>query len=808
MIFSSKDLQHAGRALVRAPLFVFAVVLPFALGIGASTAIFSVADALLRQPLPFPAMDHLVLMTELSPSRASYGVTPANFLDWRTQTRSFESMAAFAPGESALTGIGTPQSVNSASVTNDFFSTLGVTPLMGRLFTPKDIVGDQENSVVLGYGFWEQRFAGNPDIVGREISLDSAKYTVIGILKKGSGFPLNTDIWRPLVLGAHDIQDRSTHNLQLLARLKADVSLAKVQAEMKQVTGQLASAYPETNQGWGSRVVALSDLVSNGLTARYTMMMMGAVLFVLLIVCANVANLQLVRGIVRKREWSLRYALGASRWDIIRLLLMESIALALISGGLAICFANVSVRLIRINMPASIARFVPGFDQISLNLDAVLFTLGLAIFSAVASGLLPALYASRTDIQKELKEGGKGSTSQRSHGRASAILLVGEVAVTLMLLVGTGLMVRGTNSIRQNFAGMHPDQVLTCRIHLADPQYATPVDSLRFYRTFLEQFSRTPGVMSAAVATDIPYGESSRSTAVTVQDAPVVKLGQRDAAMVQIVSPDFFKTLGISVRGGRVFQVGDNEDAAGVVIISQQFVRRYWPNKDPIGRQIRLGSQPAQTPWLRVVGVADDVHYNWLNPDPESVVYRPFAQAQQRSAFLLFRTLGDPEQFAPLLRQQVTAIDQNQPISEVQSWTEVISQSMIGLSYVRVMMLVLAVLAMAVASLGLYGLMSYTVATKRNDIGIRLALGAQRSQILKMVIGKAMLITNLGLAIGLLGSFVITRTLANLVFGISALDPWTFGGASVMFIGIALIASYWPARQASRVDPLDVLRAQ
>ena len=808
MIFSGKDFQHAGRALLKAPFFVLAVVLPLALGIGASTAIFSVADALLRQPLPFPAMDHLILLTELSPARESYGVTPANFLDWRTQTRSFESMAAFAPEESALTGIGNPQSVNSTAVTNDFFATLGVTPLMGRLFTPKDIIGDQENSVVLSYSLWEQRFGGNPDIVGKEIALDSAKYTVIGILKKGTGFPLNTDVWRPLVLGANKIQDRSTHSLQLLARLKPEASLVKAQAEMKQVTGQLAVAYPQTNQGWGSYLAALSDFVSNGLTARYTMMMMGAVLFVLLIVCANIANLQLVRGIVRKREWSLRYALGASRWDIIRLLLMESMTLAFISAGLAIWFANVSVRLIRINMPAAIERFVPGFDRISLNLDAVLFTLGLAIFSAVACGLLPALFSSRTNIQKELKEGGKGSTSERSHGRASTILLVGEVAVTLMLLVGTGLMVRGTNSMRQNFAGMHPQQVLTSRIHLADPQYAKPADSLRFYRTFLDQFSRTPGVTGAAVATDIPYGGHVRSMPVTVQDAPAVKLGQHDATMVQIVSTDFFQTLGISVRTGRAFQAGDNEDAAGVVIVSQQFVRRYWPNKDPIGRQIQLGTQAAQTPWLRVVGVADDIHYNWLNPDPESVVYRPFAQAQQRSAFLLFRTLGDSEQFAPLLRQQVTAIDQNQPIAEMQSWAEVIAQSMIGLSYVRVMMLVLAVLAMAVASLGLYGLMSYTVATRRDDIGIRLALGAQRGQILKMVIGKGMLITNLGLVIGLLGSFAITRTLASLVFGISALDPWTFGSATVIFIVIALIASYWPARQASRVDPLDVFRSQ
>jgi putative ABC transport system permease protein len=808
MLFSGKDLQHTARALLKAPLFVFAVVVPLALGIGANTAIFSVADALLRQPLPFPAMDRLVLMTELSPSRASYGVRPANFLDWRTQSKSFDSMSAFAPEESALTGVGTPESVNSAAVTNDFFSTLGITPLRGRLFTAKEITGDQEESVILSYGFWERRFASNPDIVGKEITLDSAKYTVIGVLKKGTGFPLNTDIWRPLVLGSNEIHDRNTHRLQIVARLKPGVAVAGSRTEMKEIAGQLATAYPDTNQGWGSRLVPLADIVSNGLTTRYTLMMMGAVLFVLLIVCANIANLQLVRGIVRKRECSLRYALGASRWNIVRLLLLESIVLALISGGFAVWFANISLRLIRINMPASIARFVPGFDQISLNLDAMLFTLGIALFAGIASGLMPAMFSSRTDIQKELREGGRGSSADRAHGRTSTILLVGEVAVTLMLLIGTGLMVRGTNSMRQDFAGMQPDRVMTARIRLADPQYAKPVDSLRFYRNFLDQISRAPGVVSAAAATDVPYGGYARSMPLTVQGAAAQKLGERDSVMVQIVSPDFFRTIAISIRPGRGFELGDDENAAPVAIVSRQFARHYWPNQDPIGRQIKLGSQTAQSAWLRVVGVADDVRYDWLNADPESVVYRPFPQVQQRSAFLVFRTAGDPQQAATLLRQQVAGIDPNQPLSEVQSWSDVISQSMIGLSYVRVMMLVLAVLAVAVASLGIYGLMSFTVATKRDEIGIRMALGAQRGQIMKMIIGKGMLIANLGLAVGLLGSFALTRTLASLVFGISSLDPWTFGGATLIFIGIALLASYLPARQASRVDPLEVFRTQ
>jgi len=804
-----KDLQYAWRASVREPLFILAVVLPLALGIGANTAIFSVADALLRQPLPFSDINRLVLMTESSPLRpdGSFGVTPANYLDWKKQSKSFESLAAFSPEESGLTGSGAPEAISAASVTNNFFSTLGVEPLQGRTFsTSGDVTGDQENGIVLSYGFWERRFAGNRDMLGKELTIDSVKYTVIGILKKGSGFPVNADLWKPLVLGPREVQDRSTHRLQILGRLQPGIPIARAQAEMKEITGQLGRAYPDTNQGWGARVFPLGDFVSGGLTARYTLMMMGAVLFVLLIVCSNIANLQLVRGIVRKREWSLRYALGATRWHVIRILLMESIGLAFVSAGLAIWFANISLRLIRVNMPASIARFIPGFDQISLNQRALLFTVGIAVFCGIASGLLPALYSSRTDINKELKEGGKGSTTDRAHQRLSTILLVSEVAVTLMLLIGTGLMVRGSNTIRQNFAEMRPEQVLTARFHLG-PQYDKPAESLKFYQRLLEQLARIPGASSSSIATNIPYGENARTAPVTVQGAPPTKAGERNSVMVQIVSADFFQTIGLPVQSGRSFQASDDENAAPVAIVSKQMVRRYWPGQDPIGRQIQLGGITAPSAWLRVVGVADDVRYNWLEADAGYVVYRPVPQVQQRTAYVLLRAQGDPKGLMRALGQTVGAIDQEQPLSDVQTWEEVIAQSMIGLSYVRVMMMVLAVLAIMVASVGIYGLMSYTVATKRAEIGIRMALGAQRRQIMNMIIGKGMLITNIGLAIGLLGSFVLTRILASLVFGISALDPLTFAGAAVIFIGVALMASYLPARQASKVDPLDVFKA-
>jgi putative ABC transport system permease protein len=809
MLPDKKDFQYTWRALVREPLFILAVVLPLAMGIGANTAIFSVADALLRQPLPFTDLNRLVLMTESSPLRpdASFGVTTANYLDWKAQSKSFESLAAFSPEESGLTGSGTPEAITAASVTNNFFSTLGIVPVQGRTFSGSEVTGEQENAVVLSYGFWERRFAANRDILGKELTIDSGKYTIIGILKKGSGFPVNADLWKPLVLGPREIADRNTHRLQVLGRLLPGTTLPRAQAEMKEIASRLGKAYPDTNQGWGARVYPLGDFISGGLTARYTLLMMGAVLFVLLIVCSNIANLQLVRGIVRKREWSLRYALGATRWHVIRILLIESTGLAFVSAGLAIWFANVSLRLIRVNMPGSIARFIPGFDQISLNPRAMVFTVGIAVFSGIASGLLPALYSSRTDINKELKEGGKGSTTDRSHQRLSTILLVSEVAITLMLLVGTGLMVRGSTTIRQTFADMRPEQVLTARFHLG-PQYAQPSESLKFYQRLLEQLARIPGVSSSAVATNIPYGENARTAPVTVQGAPPTKAGERNSVMVQIVSADFFHTIGIPVESGRVFQVSDDENAAPVAIVSKQMARRYWPGQDPIGRQIQIGGITAPSAWLRVVGIAQDVRYNWLDADAGYVVYRPVPQVQQRSAFLLLRTQADPHGLVRVLRQSVATINQEQPLSDVQSWDEVISQSMIGLSYVRVMMLVLAVLAIVVASVGIYGLMSYTVATKREEIGIRMALGAQRRQIMNMIIGRGMLITNIGLAIGLLGSFVLTRILASLVFGISALDPLTFLGAAAIFVGVALMASYLPARQASKVDPLSVFKSQ
>jgi putative ABC transport system permease protein len=804
-----KDLLYAWRSTIREPLFLLAIVLPLALGIGANTAIFSVADALLRQPLPFTDLNRLVLMTESSPLRpgANIGVTTANYLDWKAESKSFASLAAFSTEESGLTGVGTPEAITAASVTNNFFSTLGIVPLHGRTFSGSEITGEQENAIVLSYGFWERRFAADPDILGKELRIDSVKYTVIGVLKKGSGFPVNADLWKPLVLGSREIADRNTHSLEVLGRLLPGTTLLRAQAEMKEIATRLGNAYPDTNQGWGTRVYPLRDFISGGLTGQYTLLMMGAVLFVLLIVCFNIANLQLVRGIARKREWSLRYALGATRWHVIRILLIESTGLAFVSAGLAIWFANISLRLIRVNMPGSIARFIPGFDQISLNPQAMVFTVGIAVFSGIASGLLPALYSSRTDINKELKEGGKGSTTDRSHQRLSTILLVSEVAITLMLLVGTGLMVRGSTTIRQTFADMRPEQVLTARFHLG-PQYAQPAETLKFNQRLLEQLARIPGVSSSAVATNIPYGENARTAPVTVQGAPPTKAGERNSVTIQIVSADFFHTIGIPIESGRDFQLSDDENAAPVAIVSKQMARRYWPGQDPIGRQIRIGGITAPSAWLRVIGIAQDVRYNWLDADAGYVVYRPVPQVQQRSAFLLLRTQADPHGLVRALRLSVATIDQEQPLSDIQSWDEVISQSMIGLSYVRIMMLVLAVLAIVVASVGIYGLMSYTVATKREEIGIRMALGAQRRQIMNMIIGRGMLITNIGLAIGLLGSFILTRILASLVFGISALDPLTFLGAAAIFVGVALMASYLPARQASKVDPLRVFKTQ
>lgn len=803
-----RDLLHAWRSASTAPLFALAVVLPLALGIGANTAIFSVADALLRQPLPFPQMDQIVLVTEVSPARPDSGaaVAPANYLDWTAEARSFATLAAFSTEESTLTSSGTPEAVASAAVTDDFFPTLGVTPLRGRLLSQGDSTTARQNQIVLSYGFWKQRLAGDPEIIGKELTLDSVKYTIVGILRKGSGFPLTTDVWRPLVLTGQESQDRATHRLQIIARFRPGVAVAQAGAEMREIAQRLAQAYPDTNQGWGARVFPLSDLVSNGLTAQYTRALMGAVLFVLLIVCANLTNLQLARGIARKREWAVRYALGATRAHVVRLQLVESVAFALVSAVLAVCFAEISLHLIHINMPATVARFIPGFDEINLNYRAMFFTLGIAVISGIASGLAPAIFSSRADVNQELNEGGKGFTRGASHRRMSTLLLTIEVALALMLLVGTGLMVRGSSTLRQEFAGMQPAQVLTARLHLTGPQYAAPQDSLRLYRRLLEDLARNPGIQAAAAATTVPYGSYGRSTAVTVQEAPQEKSAP-DTAISQIVTPDFFQTLRIPVVAGRPFQPADNEDSSPVVIVSQQFAHHYWPGKDPIGRQLRVGNL-TQSPWLRVIGVAGDVRYEWLDRGAEFVVYRPAAQAQQRGAYIVVRTQGDPELFASFLRERMAAIDHDQPVSAIQSWDEVISQSMLGLSYMRVMMSVLAVLAILVASLGLYGLMSYSVATRIYEMGVRMALGARRRQVISLVIMKGMLIIAIGLAVGLAGSLLLSRTLASLVFGVNAFDPWTFAGAAVLFLAVGFIACYQPARQASRVDPLVVLRAQ
>lgn len=804
-----RDLRHAWRSLLKEPLFTLAVVLPLALGLGANVAIFSVADALLRQPVPLPDIQRLVLVTETAPDRpqADAQVAPANYLAWRENARSYEALAAYASEAGGLSGAGDPEVISVAAVTPNFFPVLGVAPLHGRWLSAGEGHAEHEQGIVLRYDFWKRRFAGDAGILGHDLTIDSTRYTVVGIMPRGCCFPVAVDVWKRLALEPRERADRRLRRLNVVGRLEAGVSSDQAQAEITGIAARLAGAYPDTNRGWGARVMPLADFLSGGLTQRYTLLMMGVVAFVLLIVCSNVAGLQLARAAARRREVAVRYALGAARWQVVRLLLLESLGLALVSAALALPLAQLSIHLIKANMPPAIEPFVPGFDQIGLDRRALLFTLALAALSGIVSGLSPALSASRAGLVDDLKDGGRGATSGPSQRRSGRILMIGEVATTLVLLVGMGLMVRGTQAIRGMTASLEPQHSLTARVHLAPARYPTTRDRSMFYQRVLEQMLAAPGVSAAVVATAVPYGGHDRWAPLELEgQAPAP--GEGRVAMVQMVTPDFFRMMGISARQGRTFESQDGAEAPAVAVVSRHLARRYWPAEEPIGRQLRVGAPGSESQWLRVVGVVDDLRYSWLDSDPSPVVYQPLAQAGPRDAFLLLRSQGDPTRLTAALVSGVAAVDPEQPLSSVQTWDRLISQSIVGLSYVGTMMSVLGLLAVLLTSIGIYGLISYSVEQRVNEIGIRTALGAQPRDIRRMVVRAGLSIAWAGLGLGLLLAFLLAQRLSSLVFGVGAADPWTFGGATGVLLFVVLLASYIPAYRAARIDPLQALRSE
>ena len=798
------DIRYALRNLLRRPTFTLIAVVTLALGIGANTAIFSAINALLLKPLPFPELDRVVAIWDKLPSRGVMHneVAVANYLDWQSQTQSFDQLALFRWWSANLTGIDPPERIQGFLVTANFLDVTGIKPSMGRNFLPEENQPGKDQVAIITHSLWQRRFGGDPNILNKTITVNSIVRTVVGVMPERFNYPKGAEVYAPIPMTPELMKSRDGHGYYVIGRLKSGSSIQSAQAEIDNIMARLEQQFPETNKGWGSTVFPIvADTVRMYDTALWVMM--AAVGFVLLIACANVANLMLARASGRQREIAVRTALGAGRWRIVRQLLTESVIVALIGGVLGILIGFWGIDALRAANPGDAAKYAPGWYQLGINPTVLLFTLGLSVVSGIVFGLAPALQVSKPNLNSSLKEGTRG-TSSASH-RLRSSLVVFEVALSLMLLVGAGLLTRSFLSLLKTDPGFNPDNVLTMNLVLPRAKYKDEPAAAAFYNDLVQRVKAQPGVESAAFVNYLPLGGANSSDSYLVEGEPEPAPGQEHDGRYRVATPDYFRTMEISIVRGRAFTEQDKAGAQPVVIVNETLARRHWPGQDPLGKRIRFYGPLDKAPWMQIVGVIKDVKHE-LNIPVEPEYYRPHAQDSWNAMVLVARTKVDPASLSAALRQQVWAIDKDQPVFDVKTMQEVRSTSVALYSMSSVMLAIFAGIALVLATIGIYGVMAFAVTQRTQEIGIRMALGARTADVLKLVVAHGMKLALLGMVIGLAGSWGLTRFIEKLLVGVQPTDLLTFSLVSVCLLVAAFVACYLPARRATKVDPLVALR--
>jgi putative ABC transport system permease protein len=813
-----QDVRFGLRMLVKHRLTTLVCVVALALGIGANAAMFSLAEAFLLHPVPFENADRMVALVDTRADHQDTGagfgpqdfnaVAPATFLDWKKDARSFDEIAAYAWDEVNLTGSPEARKVQDFKVTPNFFQMINVQPALGRTFLPGEDEPGKDREIVLGHSLWEQRYASDPNIVGKEIVIDGKDFTVIGVMAKGFDYPMPAEAWIPLSMDTKEQLRRDNRWLWVLGRLKPGVSFSESTAEMHTIAQRQADAYPDTNKGWMIQPQLLREFVTSSLTRQYTMLLMGAVGFVLLIACANVANVQFARVTGRATEFAVRTAMGGSRWRVIRQLLVESILLSLAGAGLGLLLAQSNIQMILAHMPPDVAKFVAGWKTISLDTNAFLFTLAIAVLSGILAGIAPSLFNSGVNLNETLREGGRGSGGGRGRHRLRGALVVGEVALAMVLLVGAGLLVKGFQGLLNVNENYTPSTLLTLNLSLPETQYGAASARLTFHEQTLQGLSSIPGVQSAALVTHVPYSDGGGidGREFSIEGRAPLQRGELVDAITQATTPTYFNQMNIALRDGRLLTDADGPESPKVAVVSESLVRRYFDGQNPLGKHIKIGKADSEEPWLTVVGVVSDLHYSWVTKELVPTLYQSFRQAPPYYTTIVLRTSGDPLKFASAVRAQVGAIDPNLPLYNLKSMDKVITESIVGIAYVAAMMAVLGIVALVLASVGVFGVMSYSVSERSHEIGIRMSMGAQTRDILRLVLRSGMFLTFLGLAIGLPVAFLMARGLAGILFGVQAADPTAFIGLPLLLTAVAALACYLPARRAARLDPLKALR--
>ena len=798
-----QDLKYSFRLLLRQPLYTAIAVLTIALGIGANSAIFSVVNTVLLRPLPYPEPDRLVVIWEsVQRTGALKNVSaPGNVLDFQKENKSFVGVAAYTADNATLTGAGDPESLPALDVTPNFFQVLGITPA-GRNFLPEEGATDRNDVAIVSHRLWQRRFNHDPQLIGKKITIEGSARTIVGILPRDFYFPdaENVDIVLPLSLPPNA---RGSHYLQVFGRLKNGTSINQAQAEANTIAKRFEEAYPTSNVGVGMNLVSFRDEVIGDIKPAL-LMLFGAVAFILLIACANVANLLLSRAVSRQREIALRTALGASRARIIRQLLTESVLLSLIGGVLGLFLAVYGID----SLVAIGAGQIPHASAIGLDGYVVGFTFGAALLTGLVFGLIPALQVSRPNLAEALKSSGRGLAGGASQNRSRSALIIAEIALSLMLLVGAGLILKSFRQLQTVDLGFSPDNVLTVGFSLPTSRYNSRRDGQgvsNFYQKAVDQIKTLPGVESVSVAAWLPISGSTASRRFAIEGQPVPEPGSEPTAIYNIVSSDYFPTLNIGLVKGRYFTEFDSANSPLVMIVSESTARKVFPNEDPLGKRISY-YEAGTFRWREIVGVVKDIRHSNVKTEPRPETYVPHLQTPTQSMTLMVRTNGDPTQVISGVRDQIRLIDKDLPLYQVRPMTQIISESLAKDRFNMLLMTIFAAVALILAMVGVYGSMSYSVTQSTQEIGIRLALGGQPSDMLKLIIGQGMILTIAGVAIGLGGAFLLTGLIEKLLYQVSVTDPMTFAVIPLLLVLVALLACYIPARRATRVDPMIALR--
>ena len=815
-----QDVRYGARMLLKTPGVSIIVIIALALGIGANSAIFSVVNAVLLRPLPFDQPDSLVFLNEKSPVLDEMSISYPNFTDWRAQNQSFEKMGVYNRGSYNLTGAGEAERIVTAQMSADLFSVLRVNALHGRLFTNDEDKPGAAPVVILSYGLWQRRFGGQTSILNQAITLNGKSYTVIGIMPQSYAYPTRAEMYVPVgqLSDQPGWQQRGNHpGLYGVARLKPGVTIEQADADMNTIAVNLEKQYPDSNPGNRVRLRPLMEIFVVDVR-RALWVIFGAVGFVLLIACANIANLLLARATARKKEMAIRTAVGASRRRIVQQLLTESVLLSLIGGAIGLVLARWGVDLILYMSPDAI----PRSREIGLDWTVLAFTIGISFLTGILFGLIPAIQAGEVDVHETLKETGRGTTG-RQWLRSSLVVL--EVATTLVLLIGAGLLIRSFYLLQKVNPGFSHEHLTSFSISLPEKKYANQEARSTFYNTLLENVRALPGVESAAAASGLPLGNNGWQTSFTVDGQPPPERDRTPLMEACVVTPDYFRAMNIPVLRGRVFTDRDDRshlagqdlsklnenlrEIAGLksIVIDEEFAKRHWPNEDPIGKRVRIGGADHDNPLLEVIGVVGRVKMESLNQNSDRVQgYMAFNEIPFGDMTVLIKGASDPNQLISSVRNTVKSIDPDQPIYNPLTMDEIRADSVAGERLNLTLFSLFAGIALVLAIVGIYGVMSYSVTQRTHEIGIRMAIGARPRDVFTMILGHGMKLALIGVVIGLVGAFALTRLMATMLFGVEPTDATTFAGISLILITVALLACYLPGRRATKVEPTISLR--